>query len=206
MAKKSKKEKIDPKQQSGQVIDLEKQKEGKKKKRGLKLKIFMWLFVILLVAGFVAAYLFNWFSLRQRILNVLIVGDEQYTVKMIEVANEKEKAQGEQALAQDAKAAYEKQLQSLESREKEIAAKEQQIQSRLAAVITNTENNGDTQKSVISMFESMDAENAAKTLQSMNDVDTVASILSSMKKKSSAAIMEAFDTEFAAIVAARMLV
>lgn len=205
MAKKPK-EKRDPKQESGQVVDLKKESENKKKKKGAKAKIIMYLLVILLIAGFVASYFFNWFSLRQRILDVLIVGDEQYTMKMVEINNEKDKAKGEQSLAQDAKSAYEKQLASLSGREQQIAAKEQQIEERLKAVITGTENNGDARANAIAMFEAMDATKAAEALQAMNDVDAVASILGAMKKKPSAAIMEAFDKEFAATVAARLLV
>lgn len=204
MAKKTK-DKIDTTQESGQVIDLEQEKENKKKKRGIKFKLFMYFFLLLMIGLFVAAYLLNWFSLRQRILNVLIVGDQQYILKMVDLDNEKEKAKGEQALAQDAKTAYENQMNSLNSREQEIAAKEKQIEDRLKAIIYSTEDGGTTRKNVISLFEGMDAKSAATTLQSMNDVDAVASILTSMKKKPAAAIMEAFDTEFAALIAARML-
>lgn len=204
MAKKNK-EKIDTNQESGQVVDLEEEKDNSKKKRRIKIKVFMYLVLLALIGSFIGAYAFNWFSIRQRILDVLIVGDEQYIMKMIDVDNEKEKAKGEQSLAQDAKAAYERQLKSLEGREQEIASKEQQIDERLKAVIVTTANGGDSRNNLIALFEGMDAKSAATTLQSMNDVDAVASILGSMKKKPAAAIMEAFDTEFAAIVAARML-
>lgn len=204
MAKK-KKETIDITQESGQVVDLDAEKEQKKRKKHFKLKMFLYLFLLMLIVVFVLAYLFNWFSLRQRILDVLIVGDEQYIVKMIDVDNEKEKAKGEQALAADAKASYEKLLSELEQREQTIASKEKQIEDRLKAVIYSTENNDEARDNLIAMFESMDADSAASTLQSMNDVDAVAGILTSMKQKPAAAIMEAFDTEYAALVAARML-
>lgn len=191
--------------QDGQVVDMEQEEDSKKRKRRIKLKIFMYLILILAIGMFILSYVFNWFSLRQNILNVLIVGDEEYMMKMVDLNNEKQKAQGEQTLAQEAKAAYENQLNALSSREQAIAAKEKQIEDRLKAVIYTTENSDEARENVIALFEGMDAESAAKTMQSMNDVDAVASILTSMKQKPAAAIMEAFDTEFSALVAARML-
>lgn len=206
MARKKKQEQeIDTTQESGEIIDPEEEQEQKKKRRRRKFKLFMYLTLLLLIAFTVTAYLFNWFSFRQRVLDVLIVGDDQYMLKMVDLENEKEKAKGEQALAQDAKTAYENQLASLDSREQAIAAKEKQIEDRLSAIIYTTENSDEARSNVISLFESMDAESAASMMESMNDVDTVASILSSMKQKPAAAIMEAFSTEYAALVAARML-
>lgn len=199
------KDKIDVNKQQGEVISPEDEKEKKKKRGRFKLKLFMYIFLILLIGLSITAYVFNLYSIRQRILDVLIVGDQQYAMKMVSLDNEKQKAQGEQELAKEAKAAYEQQLADLSSREKAIADKEKQIEERLKSVIYTTENGDDARKNVIALFESMDAKSAAEALQGMNDVDAVASVLSSMKQKPAAAIMEAFDTEFASLVASRML-
>lgn len=187
--------------QSGVVVE-----ESGKKKKNKKgcLSLFLVFFVVLLVGLFGLSYAFNWFNVRQGILDVLITGDELYAQKMMELDKEKQKAGESQQLADDAKGQYEQKLSELDSRESAVQQREAQL-AKLEDEAQNGQTPSDRRAQFVAMFENMDRASAAKAMEQMNDVDAVAGILSAMKQKAAAEVMEQFTPELAAEVAKRML-
>ncbi len=204
------KSKIDPNSQDGVVIDTKHKKEKKPKKK--KGKLFAFLFLIIVIGAFVVMYWLNIFSLKQRVFDVFVKNDRDYSLKMAQLDNEIEKTTNERDLAMQAQTDYEQKLQDLEQREQDVLDSEAQLEERLRNAIGEDGEDEDGQtsgtsslQSYVAVFENMSPENASLILQGMNDIDSTAYILSAMDETSAAEILEVFPAEFASVVAQRML-
>lgn len=188
-------------EQSGVVVSNRKKKKG----GGTGLVLFL-LFVILLVAAVAVAFVFDLFSFRQSVVNFAMGLDRGYVQETLQTAEEeKAKAQEAQTLADSAKSQYEKKLGELDEREKAVAQGEVSVGSNPKSGAKNSQTAVEKRTAMIGMFENMDRTIAAQTLQNIGDVGTVAGILSEMKKKAAAEIMDKFPADYAAAVAKAML-
>lgn len=196
-----KKENISVTEQSGIVVDGTK----KKKKKGGLGKVLLILIIFLLIAALIVAFIFDLFSLRQSFVDLVMDMDRGYVQETLQTAEEeKAKAQEAQTLADNAKTQYENKLTDLDSRENALNEAEINL-AALDKEVKNGQTPAERREALISLFETMDRASAAQTLQNLGDVGTVAGILSEMKKKAAAEIMDQFSVEYRSAVAQAML-
>lgn len=201
MAKKSKNQ-PNIHEQSGVVVDSKKKKKG----GGGLVVILLVLFFIIIIAAAVLAFMFNWFSIKQKVVDMVMGMDQGYVQEVLQNAeNTAAQASEAERLAKEAQAQYEKRLADLDAREQKIAQAEANLAAAQDEVLNTSQTPAEKRTSLISMFENMDRASAASALEQINDVNTVAGILSEMKKKAAAEIMDKFTPEFAAAVAKAML-
>ena len=157
--------------------------------------------MLVVLSAAVVAYLYNFFEVRTIITQFFATQDESYQLKWAEL-QEEDKLIGEKWVELDAKEA------ELSLREEELIDRSAKLDSREAGLF-ELENSLTNQRSelesagmeltqMIETVSSMSASAAAEMLQSFNDVNRVALLLSKMEPSQTAKILKAMPPAVAA--------
>lgn len=211
-----------PEKSSPIPLKKEKRPKGSKKKldtlRGVEPKserragtgaaaLLVFLLMMLVFAGSLAAVYFNIGGVKDKVLLVLQEGESPYQNQYDEIDQQIRRLDARDSDLRNLESQLETRRTDLENKDRELAALEQTLLQRQDELIARAEELDATEKDLdllVTMLEKMSATDAAKILGN-SDVARITRVLRKMKQAKASEILAKMDTMLASQVAIAMM-